>query len=221
MFENFDSSQRSHAKKMSVPVVLSILFHACLVVAIVAAPFLVIKQLPPPSLTVEIYESTPPPPPPPPGGNNNKPKEKQEPKPKPDTLKEPTKVTDTKPQDSGPANPGGVEGGVEGGVAGGVVGGVLTDLPPQMTAQAQRRISGQDPYYPPEARAERLTATVAARVCISASGQVTSVKILRGVPLFNRSVEQAVNGWRYEPYMVAGRAVPACFPVYFNFNLQE
>ena len=64
-------------------------------------------------------------------------------------------------------------------------------------------------------------ATVAAKVCISATGEVTEVTISRGVSLFDDAVRDAVSHWRYEPYRVGDRPIPVCFPVYFNFNVRE
>ena len=60
-----------------------------------------------------------------------------------------------------------------------------------------------------------------ARVCIDTSGRVSTIKIMRGMPLFDEAVMNAVRSWRYEPYRPGRSAVPACFPVYFNFNLKE
>lgn len=224
LFDSYIESRRSNVRATSKSFAVAVAGHLFIILTILAFPLLYIKSLPPPAVPLGIFEAAPPPPPPPPppGGSNApivKPKEKEKPK---DVLKEPTKppeeIKDEKP---GPPIEGGQVGGVEGGVAGGVVGGVVGALPGKMLVQAQRKLSGDDPYFPPAARTQGITGTVVARVCISDSGKVTSVKILRGVPIFNESVERAVIDWRYEPYMANNTAVPACFPVYFNFNLKK
>jgi len=222
LFDSYLASHRSYARVASKSISVSVASHGFLILAILAFPLLNIKLLPVPALPVEIFEAAPPPPPPPPGGNAVETKPKEEVKPKePDALKEPDKVAEEMPKpDDAPPNEGGMEGGVEGGVAGGVVGGSLSDLPAKVLVKSQRKLSGDAPNFPPEARAQGLSATIAARVCISDTGNVTSVKILRGVPAFNDAVEKAVLGWRYEPYVANNTGVPACFPVYFNFNLK-
>ena len=140
-------------------------------------------------------------------------------------LQEVKKVPVEVKKEEGSSDPAGVEGGVKGGVAGGVVGGVVGGtkggLPGKMLFKAQKRIAGNDPEFPPAARALGISAKVAARVCISATGKVTEMKILKGVDRFNQAVEKAVQGWRYEPYRANGVPVPSCFPVYFNFNLKK
>ncbi len=221
MFDSYFSHQTSYVKTASKPVTLSFVLHVAMILMIMAAPLIVIKQLPAPVLPVEIFDSAPPPPPPPPGGTaETKPKDEVKPK-EPDVLKEPDKTPKElpKPEDK-PLIEGGMEGGVEGGVVGGVVGGVLSDIPAKVLVRPQQKLSGDAPVFPPEARTQGLSATIAARVCISDKGYVTSAKILRGSPVFNGAVERAVMKWRYEPYVAGSTAVPACFPVYFNFNLK-
>ncbi len=221
MFDSYFSHQTSYIKTVSKPISFSLLMHAALILMVLAAPLIVIKQLPPPVLPVEIFDSAPPPPPPPPGGSaQTKPKEEVKPK-EQNELKEPDKVPQElpKPEDK-PKIEGGMEGGVEGGVIGGVVGGVLSDIPAKVLVRPQQKLAGDAPVFPAEARAQGLSATIAARVCISDKGYVTSAKILRGSPVFNAAVERAVMKWRYEPYVAGSTAVPACFPVYFNFNLK-
>jgi protein TonB len=221
MFDSYFSYQTSYAKTSRQPVAASVFLHGMVILAVIAFPLVAIKQLPAPVLPVEILEAAPPPPPPPPGGSaQTKPKEEIKPK-EPDALKEPDKPQEMPKPDDKPQVEGGMEGGVEGGVVGGVVGGVLSDMPAKVLVKPQQKLSGDAPVFPASARAQGLSATIAARICISAKGAVTSVKILRGSPGFNDAVERAVMTWRYEPYVAGSTATPACFPVYFNFNLRE
>ena len=216
MFDTYFASQASYVKSVQKPVSLSVVLHIGLIIAVLIAPIVIIKSLPAPVLPVEIFEAAPPPPPPP-GGSAESKVEEEKPK-DPDELKEIDKPQEIPKPDDKPKIEGGMEGGVEGGVIGGVVGGELSST---LLVKAQRKLAGDPPVFPQAARAQGLSATIAARVCISVEGSVTSVKILRSVPLFSEAVERAVVSWRYEPYMAGGTVVPACFPVYFNFNLRE
>lgn len=228
LFEKYLETNRTYAKSISKWVTLSIVFHGLLLIGVALYPVINIAAVPPPAFVVGVFEAAPPPPPPPPPppAGAEKPKvEKKVEKKKKKVLQEVTKVPEEVKKQEGPADPAGVEGGVKGGVAGGVVGGTVGGtkggLPGKMLFKAQKRISGEDPKFPAAARALGVTAKVAARVCISASGKVTDIKILKGVDRFNQAVEKAVRGWRYEPYMANGVSVPSCFPVYFNFNLKK
>ena len=44
---------------------------------------------------------------------------------------------------------------------------------------------------------------------------------MRGAPLFDDAVRESVMQWRYQPYKIGNVVVPACFPVYFNFNIKD
>ena len=61
-------------------------------------------------------------------------------------------------------------------------------------------ISREQPEFPREAlRAGVENGTVRARLTISASGEVTSVAILKAEPsrVFDRSVQQALSRWKF------------------------
>jgi hypothetical protein len=58
------------------------------------------------------------------------------------------------------------------------------------------------------------SAEVVAKVCIDASGHVTSVKLLRALPEIADELQRVLSGWRYKPYTnPTGEVSPACFPV--------
>lgn len=220
MFESYFSHQTSYFQTVKRPLGWAFLWHVFAIGVAISAPYLIIKQLDIPMSAEAVFEALPPPPPPPAGGSATKPKEEVKPQ-EPDTLKEPDKAQEQPKPDDKPKIEGGVDGGVEGGVVGGVVGGVLSDVPPTLLVKSQQKLSGDMPVFPAAARAQGLSATIAARICISAKGDVTSVKIMRGSPAFDAAVQKALLTWRYQPYFAGNTAVPACFPVYFNFNLKE
>lgn len=220
MFESYFLHQTNYLQTARKSLGIAFLAHVFVIGLVILAPYLVIKQIGAPISALSVFEALPPPPPPPAGGSATKPKDEDKPK-EPDTLKEPDKPQEMPKPDDKPKVEGGVDGGVEGGVQGGVVGGVLSDIPPTLLVKPQQKLSGDMPNFPAAARAQGLSATIAARICISATGDVTSVKILRGNPGFNQAVEAALKTWRYQPYVAGSSAIPACFPVYFNFNLKE
>jgi protein TonB len=135
---------------------------------------------------------------------------------------------------------GGVQGGVEGGVVGGVLGGVpepqaLPPPPPPTTQPAAPkgpvRVGGQikepskvrnvPPAYPEIAKQARVQGVVVLEAVISPSGEVTNVRVLRGVPLLNDAALQAVRQWRYTPTMLNGQPVSVVMTVTVNFRLGD
>lgn len=218
MFDSYFASQTSMVKTTGKPLGASALVHVGIILGIITMPYAVIKLVPAPALPVEIFQATapppPPPPPPPPKEENVVTDELVEPEEVPEEIPEPVeeeKIPEPEPEPE-PEEEIGQEGGVEGGF--------MSDLPAKMLTRPQRKISGRAPRFPKSAKTQGLKATIAARVCISASGSVKSVKILSGSPIFRDSVKRAVMTWRYEPKKVGTRAIPACFPAYFNFSLR-
>ena len=62
-----------------------------------------------------------------------------------------------------------------------------------------------------------MPAVVAAKVCIDATGKVTSVDMITKLErLTSMDLAHAVRSWRYAPYRQAGVAVTACFGVSFR-----
>ncbi|HEY7413416.1 MAG TPA: energy transducer TonB [Vicinamibacteria bacterium] len=136
---------------------------------------------------------------------------------------------------------GGVEGGVQGGVVGGVEGGVLGGVPeveatPPPTTEPPApkgpvRVGGQirepqktrnvPPQYPSVAREARVQGVVVLEATISPSGEVTGVKVLKGIPLLNDAAVNAVREWRYSPTLLNGVPVPVIMTVTVNFRLDQ
>lgn len=133
---------------------------------------------------------------------------------------------------------GGTEGGVEGGTLGGVVGGVIggvPEAPPPPPPPAPEppkgpvRVGGQikeptkvrhvPPVYPDVAKQARVQGVVVLEAVISPSGEVTNVKVLRGVPLLNDAAAAAVRQWSYTPTTLNGQPVAVVMTVTVNFRL--
>jgi hypothetical protein len=107
----------------------------------------------------------------------------------------------------------GEEGGVEGpGSAG-------TKFLPPKTGAAQRLADIRDPRYSPTLRPEyrRVGAVYWAlfKVCVSPSGQVDRVRLLKstGVNDVDGDWQKSIEGWPHRPYLINGQPVPFCYPM--------
>jgi TonB family protein len=82
-----------------------------------------------------------------------------------------------------------------------------------------RRISGDDPEYPPTARSVRTGGTVVLKVTISKEGEVKDVEVVSGPSVLQSSAVKAVRTWRYRPYLLEGEPVQVETTVNIVFNL--
>jgi len=124
---------------------------------------------------------------------------------------------------------GGVPGGQIGGVIGGVLGGILggTGLPeptpprepPTIPAAQVQVVYGAVPPYLEEAKAAGIHGVVTAKICVTASGTVSSVAILRSLRMLDESVKRTISTWRYKPWVAAGQAHAFCHVAQFAFDL--
>ena len=193
----------------------------------------------------------PPPPPPPAGGGAARKKIAQKPKTaivptKPPDIVQPRETPPPKPEpkdddDDDDDQPSGVKGGAKDGVPGGKIGGtpggtlggtpggtpggtvaapvVAKLLPPNMGAL--QKISGADPAFPPALRKPGSSYAVLAKICVSRTGDVESVTIMKKAdPVLDANVISAVKGWRFRPLMANNTAVPFCYPATFQFKGQ-
>ena len=85
--------------------------------------------------------------------------------------------------------------------------------------QAPRRTVNVDPKYPSLAQSARVQGVVILEAVIDANGTVTSVHVLRSIPLLDQAAIDAVSQWRYTPAMLNGAAVPVIVTVTVNFTL--
>ena len=81
-------------------------------------------------------------------------------------------------------------------------------------------LSRKDPEYSEEARKAKLQGTVELSIEISASGQVTNMRVLRslGLGLDERAME-AVRQWKFRAGTVDGKPVATRAVVEVNFRL--
>ena len=56
---------------------------------------------------------------------------------------------------------------------------------------------------------------------ISPEGKVTSVRVLRGIPVLDEAAMKAVRQWEYTPTILYGQPVPVIMTVTVNFRLTQ
>jgi periplasmic protein TonB len=86
--------------------------------------------------------------------------------------------------------------------------------------QPPSKIVDVAPQYPPIARAAHVEGVVILEAVIDADGSVTSVKVLRSIPLLDDAAVKAVRAWRFTPARLNDQAVPVVMTVTVNFTLQ-
>jgi len=88
--------------------------------------------------------------------------------------------------------------------------------PGQMEANLIHKIM---PVYPLKATENRIQGQVQLRVIVDKQGQVIDVKTVSGNPYLVAAATDAVQQWRYKPYLLKGKPVEAETTVMVNFNL--
>ena len=90
-------------------------------------------------------------------------------------------------------------------------------LAPQLGAL--QKASGADPEFPAVLRRSGMVYTVLTKICVSRSGAVESVSLLKGADsLLDRNVVGAVKAWRYHPLLADNNAIPFCYVGRFEFK---
>ncbi len=236
MFESalVESQRRPRSKKRFLFVPVAIVIHVLGLSGFVFAQYWQLELVPEPEIMstfVQIAAPPPPPPPPPPP-------KAAAPKPTtptpvviapPDVPVQPVTVPDNlPPPTTGSGDDSGAEGGVEGGVEGGIEGGVVGSdvggneiLRVGGAIDAPVAISRVSPVYTEIARKARLQGVVVLEAIIDTSGNVTQVRILKGLPMgLDKSAEEAVKKWKFKPATLNGRPVKVYFNLTVNFRLQ-
>lgn len=244
MFENslidLDKKQRRGIRWWLMPVALGI--HIIGGGVILFAQFWNVPAVPEPPVNVVFVNAAPPPPPPPPPAAKAPPKV--------ETVK-PTVIVPSEPvqpvevpkeipkADPVPVESVGVEGGVEGGIPGGslggvpggvpggtpggVPGGVVDDAPLRVGGSVKKPelITQIKPVYTELARKARVAGTVIVEAIIDERGNVTNVRVLKGLPMgLDRSAADAVEKWKFRPATLEGRPVKVYYVLTVNFQVQ-
>jgi periplasmic protein TonB len=75
------------------------------------------------------------------------------------------------------------------------------------------------PSYPKTALVMRIEGEVDLTATISKTGEITSVKALKGDPQLTKAAVDAVKQWKYKPYLLNGEPVEITTQVTINFKL--
>jgi periplasmic protein TonB len=87
--------------------------------------------------------------------------------------------------------------------------------------QPPTKVVHVNPIYPPLAQAARREGVVILEAIIDARGNVTAVNVLRSIPLLDQAAVDAVRQWRFTPTLLNGEPVPIVMTVTVNFSLQR
>jgi general secretion pathway protein A len=77
------------------------------------------------------------------------------------------------------------------------------------------------PVYPPEARRVRIEGNVVLQAIITAQGRLEDLKVISGHPLLVQAAEDAVNQWRYTPYLLNGEPIPEEIRITITFKAAQ
>lgn len=75
------------------------------------------------------------------------------------------------------------------------------------------------PTYPPNARQLRLEGAVQLAATISKNGDIATLKVLSGHPIFAKAATDAVKQWKYKPYLLNGEPVEIETEITVKFKL--
>lgn len=135
-------------------------------------------------------------------------------------------ATSSAADDHGPFVPGAVG---DGGPRNGMMEAILrhaTVVPPQPPRPSVVHLSQPqpgalivrvEPRYPPLAIATRTSGTVLLHATISPEGRIVGLEVVSGPPLLVRAAVEAVQQWRYRPYLLNGQPVAVDTQVTVNF----
>lgn len=100
---------------------------------------------------------------------------------------------------------------------------VTAPQPPRRVGGAIKapvKVTNVPPTYPELARQTRVEHIVILETVIDESGNVTSVRVLRGHPLLNQAALEAVQRWKFTPARLNDEAIPVVMTVTVQFRLQ-
>ena len=84
-----------------------------------------------------------------------------------------------------------------------------------------KKLKHVNPVYPEIAKQARVQGVVILEATISPRGEVTSVTVLRGIPLLDQAAVEAVKQWVYAPTLLNDVPVPVIMTVTVNYKLSS
>lgn len=86
---------------------------------------------------------------------------------------------------------------------------------------APNKISAPQPQYTEIARKARIQGVVIVQAIINKQGNVTDVKVLKGLPMgLDQAAVEAIRKWKFEPATLNGKPVDVYYNLTVNFTLQ-
>jgi protein TonB len=238
MFEDalIESQPRPQAKGKLLTFPLAVAIHGVVILIVVVAQLWAVDELPEPPIQVSFWAAPPPPPPPPPPPRAAAPPKAVQPVVQSMPVVQPKEIPQDIPKAStGSGVEGGVEGGIEGGEMGGVVGGIPGGVPgptpvPEPTDAPPIRVGGDVlppvktreviPVYPDVARKARIQGQVIMEAIIDREGNVTAVRVLRGLPMgLTEAATDALQRTKFRPATTNGRPVAVYYVLTVTFKL--
>jgi len=87
--------------------------------------------------------------------------------------------------------------------------------------KAPEKITAPQPQYTEIARKARIQGVVIVQAIIDRDGNVTNVKVLKGLPMgLEESAVDAIKQWKFKPATLNGRPVTVYYNLTVNFKLQ-
>ncbi|HET9225827.1 MAG TPA: energy transducer TonB [Thermoanaerobaculia bacterium] len=84
------------------------------------------------------------------------------------------------------------------------------------------KISGALPKYPEEARKARVSGVVTLEAVIDEQGNVTDVKVLKGLPMgLDQAAIDAVKTWKFKPATLDGKPVKVYYTLTVTFTMES
>jgi protein TonB len=77
------------------------------------------------------------------------------------------------------------------------------------------------PIYPPIAKAAGVSGTVVLAATISKAGTIENLRVVSGQPILQRAALDAVETWRYKPYLLDGQPVEVETSISVIFTMQR
>jgi protein TonB len=249
MFESMESNQGLHAARRLLALLISMTFHALVILLIVVLPLVFFQLMPEVDfLTFLIAAPAPPlPPPPPPPTGHRAPGKRENPIIHFGSIDRiPDQLPIGIPPPWGEAPPVTFSAGIEGfglGMLGSGdpssavgIGSILHSIaptvappPPPPPVRTPRRVGGkvqeaklirkEPPIYPEIARRARISGLVVLEVTIDEEGNVTGWKTQQGHPVLVEAAVQAVKQWKYSPTLLNGEPLQVVSTVNINFIL--
>jgi TonB family protein len=82
-------------------------------------------------------------------------------------------------------------------------------------------VESRVPAYPESAKADHIEGPVVVRAIISKDGSVDRVHVIQGNPRLRNAAAEAVQKWRFKPYLLNGRPVEVATNITVDFTLDD